>query len=85
MAGIEPEPWVDRASAAVQFYQDAFGAKILHRVGEDDDIVVQLAVGDARFWVTAANPGAGRFSPKAIGGSTARTLLIVDDPKSVHT
>lgn len=83
MTGIQPELWVDRASAAVEFYKAAFGAVVLHRVGQGDDIVAQLAVGDAAFWVTAASPSMRRFSPQAIDGATSRTLLIVDDPDSV--
>lgn len=82
MTHIQPELWVDRASAAVEFYRTAFGATVLHRVGEDDDIVVQLAVGDAVFWITAASPDMKRFSPPSIGGATGRTLLVVDDPGS---
>jgi PhnB protein len=80
VSGIQPELWVERASAAVEFYEEALGATVLHRVGEDDDIVVQLAVGDAVFWLTAASPAMGRFSPESIGGATGRVLLIVDDP-----
>ena len=80
MAGIQPELWVDRASAAVEFYKAAFGAAVLHYVGEGDDIVAQLAVGDAAFWVAAASADMKRFSPDSIGGATGRTLLIVDDP-----
>lgn len=80
VSSIEPELWIDRASAAVAFYEEAFGAVVLHRVGDGDDIVVQLAVGDARFWVAAADASAHRFSPRAIDGATGRTLLIVDDP-----
>ena len=49
MTSIEPELWVDRAGAAVAFYQAAFGASVLHRVGGGDDIVAQLSVGGARF------------------------------------
>ena len=82
MASIEPELWVDRASDAVAFYEAAFGATALHRVGEGDDIVCQLAVGDARFWVAAANPETGRFNPRTLGGATSRTLLVVDDPET---
>ncbi|HEX8007752.1 MAG TPA: VOC family protein [Trebonia sp.] len=83
MTSIEPELWVDRAGEAVRFYELAFGAVALHRVGEGDDIVVQLGIGDARFWVASAGPDMGRFSPDAIGGRTGRTLLIVDDPAAV--
>jgi PhnB protein len=80
MTGIQPELWVDRAGAAVTFYEAAFGARVLLRVGEGDDIVAQLAVDDAVFWVSAASDDGPRFSPAAIGGTTGRTLLVVDDP-----
>lgn len=83
MTSIEPELWTERASAAVTFYEAAFGAVVLHRVGDGDDIVARLAVGDARFWVSAADGDANRFSPLAIKGATGRTLLIVPDPHAV--
>ena len=83
MTMIQPELWIDRAGQAVAFYAEAFGARILHRVGEGDGIVAQLAVGEAAFWVAAAGPDMGRFSPRAIGGATGRTLLVTDDPDAV--
>jgi PhnB protein len=83
MTSIQPELWVDRAGAAVAFYEAAFGASVLHRVGEGDDIVAQLAVGDAVFWVASAQSSMKRFSPQAIGGATSRTLLVADDPDAV--
>jgi PhnB protein len=84
MAAIEPELWVDRAAAAVTFYETAFGATTLFSVGEGDDIVARLAVGEARFWVAAADRDGGRFSPEAISGATGRVLLVVDDPDTVQ-
>ena len=83
MTGIQPELWVDRAAAAVAFYEAAFDATVLHRVGDGDEIVAQLAVGDAAFWVAAASPEMNRLSPLVIGGATGRILLIVDDPDQV--
>jgi PhnB protein len=83
MTSIQPELWVDRASRAVAFYVAAFGATVLHQVGEGDEIVAQLAVGDAAFWVAAAGSGMGRLSPAALGGATGRTLLVVEDPDAV--
>ena len=80
---FQPELWVDRADAAVTFYQEAFGAAVLHRVGEGDQIVAQLAVGDAAFWVAAADPSMQRLSPRPIKGATSRTLLVVDNPNRV--
>jgi PhnB protein len=83
MTSIQPELWVERASAAVAFYESAFGAKVAHLVGDGDDIVAQLTVGDAAFWVAAASPSMKRYSPEAIDGTTSRTLLVVEDPNAV--
>jgi PhnB protein len=80
MTSIEPQLWSGHAAAAVAFYEAAFGAVVLHRVGDGDDIVVQLAVGEARFWVTAADAERGRLDPRRAAGATGRTLLVVDDP-----
>ena len=80
MTGIQPELWIDRAAAAVAFYEAAFGARVLHQVGAGDEIVAQLAIGDAAFWVSSGGADGPRFSPGAIGGATGRILLLVDDP-----
>jgi PhnB protein len=83
VTSIQPELWADAASEAVAFYEAAFGATVLHRVGDGDDIVAQLAVGDAVFWVASSSPEMKRLSPRAIDGATSRTLLVVDDPEAV--
>jgi len=83
MTSIQPELWVDRASAAVTFYEAAFGAKLMHRVGEEDDIVAQLRVDDGAFWVSTASASMRRLSPNAIGGTTSRMLLVVENPEQV--
>jgi PhnB protein len=84
VTGIQPELWVDRPATAVAFYRAAFGATVLHQVGDGEDIVAQLAVGDAAFWVGSAGANMGRLDPRAAGGRTSRTLLVVDDPDRVH-
>src|SRR4051794_7906789 len=83
MPAVQPELWVAGPRAAIDFYAAAFGAVVLHRVGDGDDIVAQLAVGDAAFWVANASPDSGRLSPSA-AGATGRCLLVVDDPDAVH-
>jgi PhnB protein len=83
MTGIQPELWIDRAAEAVVFYEAAFGARVLHQAGEGDEIVAQLAVGDAAFWVSPGGAHGPRFSPRAIGGATGRTLLVADDPDAL--
>jgi PhnB protein len=80
---IQPQLWVERAADAVAFYETAFGASVLHKVGEGQEIVAQLAVGEAAFWVTSASDKLKRFSPRAIDGTTSRTLLLVEHPEAV--
>ena len=80
MVGFQPQLWVERAGAAVEFYRAAFGAVVLHQVGQGDDLVAQLAIEDAAFWIASADPGVRRYSPAAIGGATGRTLLVTATP-----
>ncbi len=81
MTSIEPELWVDRPRAAIAFYEAAFGATVLHRVGDGDDLVAQMAVGEARFWVSRAS--SDRPCPRTNRGATGRVLLVVDDPDAI--
>lgn len=83
MAGMQPELWVDRAASAVEFYRAAFGATVLHQVGDGEDIVAQLAVGDALFWVSTGGSTGPRRHPIAVGGATGRTLFVVDEPDAL--
>jgi PhnB protein len=83
VASIQPELWVESPREALRFYEAAFGAIVLHRVGEGDDIVAQLGVGDAAFWVAPPSAELKRLSPRSIGGATGRTLLVVEDPDTI--
>jgi PhnB protein len=70
----------------VEFYKAAFGAVEVYRVAGTDahpDVVAQLSVGNASFWVSDESPPHGNFSPESLGGGTVRMLLIVDDPEAV--
>ena len=82
-ARIQPELWVADPRGAIAFYEAAFGATTLHLVGEGDDVVAQLAVGDAAFWVSPASPTLKRLDPRAVDGTTGRLLLVVNDPETV--
>src|SRR3954453_21292335 len=70
---------VRRGREAIAFYEAAFGAHVDYLVG-GEEIVAQLSVGDATFWVSDESPEHGSFSPETIGGGTVRLLLITDDP-----
>jgi PhnB protein len=81
-ADIQPELWVDDGPAAVAFYERGLGAEVLHRVcgPAADDVVAQLSIAGARFWVSSSSVQLRRFSPLRIGGATGRVLLVVEDP-----
>ncbi len=83
---ISPQLSVRRGRAAVEFYKAAFGAVEDYRIGGTDDhedVVAQLSVGNASFWVADESPPHRNFSPESLGGATTRLLLVVEDPESV--
>jgi PhnB protein len=84
MTSIQPELWVGAPREALAFYEAAFGATVVHLVGEGDDIVAQLTVGDAAFWVAPASSSMKRLDPVTVDGATGRMLLVVDDPDEIH-
>jgi PhnB protein len=83
---IVPELSVRRGQEAIEFYKEAFGAKVDYQVGgtpNNPDVVAQLSVGEATFWVSDEAPDSANFSPESLGGGTVRVLLIVQDPDAV--
>ncbi len=83
---LAPQLSVRRGREAVEFYKAAFGAVEIYRVGgtdEHEDVVSQLAIGDATFWVADESPPHLNFSPESLGGGTTRMLLTVADPDAV--
>lgn len=83
---VLPQLSVRRGREAIEFYKAALGAVEVYRVGgtdEAEEVVAQLAVGDASFWVSDESPANQHFSPASLGGSTVRLLLVVADPRSV--
>ena len=82
---IVPELSVRNGVEAVEFYARAFGAVEVYRVGGTDDnpdVVAELSVGGASFWVSDEAPSSGNFSPESVGGGTVRMLLVVGDPSA---
>ena len=85
-AGVQAQLSVRRGGEAVAFYKEAFGAAEIYRFGGDDaneEVVAQLAIGDALFWVEDESPEHHNFSPETLGGASERMLLVVDDPEAV--
>ncbi len=80
---ISPMLSVRGGARAVDFYKAAFGAKELFRIDNGGDVIAQLAVGEADFWVADESPENLNFSPETIGGGTVRLVLTVSDPDAV--
>jgi PhnB protein len=81
---ISPMLSVRRAAKAVEFYKQAFGARELFRLdNEAGDVVAQLAMGDADFWVADESPENQNFSPESLGGGTIRMVMVVGDPDAM--
>ena len=77
---------------AVEFYKRAFGAEEVYRVGgtdEQPELVSELRLGKASFWVADEAPESSNFSPESLGDitrgsrSSVKLLLEVDDPVDV--
>ena len=81
---IAPFLSVRRGTAAVAFYKAAFGATELFKIeSPTGDVVAQLAVEGAAFWLSDESPEHGNFSPETLNGSTTRMVLTVDDPDAM--
>ena len=83
---VSPQLAVRHGREAVEFYKAAFGAVEVYRVGgtdEHEEVVAQLTVGNASFWVADEAPSSKNFSPESLGGSTVKLLLIDEDPQAV--
>jgi PhnB protein len=81
---ISPMLSVRNGIKAVEFYKQAFGARELFRIeSEAGDVVAQLAVGEADFWLADESPENKNFSPESLGGSTTRLVMVVNDPDAV--
>lgn len=77
-------PWlaVNDAQKAVDFYEAAFAAVETYRLEGDDGklAVAHLAVEDATFWVQEDSEA----GPEALGSTSVRMILSVEDPNSTH-
>jgi PhnB protein len=72
---------VRRGAQAVEFYKAAFGADVLFRIENDaGDVVAQLSVAGAEFWLADESPDHFNFSPESLGGVSARMVMVVEDP-----
>jgi PhnB protein len=71
-------------SAAIEFYQRAFGADLLWKLGSGADCVAGLEIAGAKFFLAHESPQYGTRSPDSAEFTTVRIELFVDDPVAVH-
>lgn len=79
-------PWllVRGSEQAVEFYKAAFGAVEVYRMEvPGGGVASRLSVGGSQFWTSDESPEHFNFSPKTLGGPTARMILIVPDPEAL--
>jgi PhnB protein len=76
---------VRKGADAVAFYKRAFEATEIDRMeSPDGDVVVQLQIGQYRFFVADESLEHGNFSPESLGNrSSVRLALIVAEPDLV--
>ena len=78
---IAPMLSLRNGKRAIDFYTLAFGAQVLfHLDRERGDVVAELSVGGARFWIADESPENLNFSPESLGGGTVRLVMVMDDP-----
>jgi len=80
---IAPMLAVRDAAAAIAFYQAAFAARVLWRLG-DDHVVAGLEIDGAPFFLATESPANGTRGPTPAAGTTVRIELFVDDPMAVQ-
>lgn len=81
---VAPMLAVSHGDAAIEFYQSAFNAMVLWRLGEGADMVAGLSIDGAKFFLAYEAPQYGTRAPSSVGFTTVRIELFVDDPVSVH-
>src|SRR5207245_11149354 len=80
-SSLTPMLTVRNATAAVDFYRDAFGAIEAARfMAPTGHVVADLSIDGLRFFAVDENPQAFNLSPEPLNGTTVRVTLIVDDP-----
>jgi PhnB protein len=78
---VTPYLHVKDAARAIEFYERAFGAKLLFRMNQPDGRVghAELQIGDSRVMLADEFPELGVRSPGTIGGTPVTIHLYVPD------
>ena len=78
---LAPMLCVRNGAKAIEFYEVAFGAKVIFRMEDPSgSVVAQLSIAESGFWLADESPEHGNFSPETLGGITVRMILTTADP-----
>ena len=81
---IVPTLSVRNASSAIEYYKRAFDAtELMRNTSPDGDVVAELSIFGARFYVADESPENGNISPESMSGTAIRMGLHVSDPDAV--
>jgi uncharacterized glyoxalase superfamily protein PhnB len=75
---------VSDGSGAIDFYNVAFGAKVLWQLGSGRDVVAGLEIDGANFFLAYESPPHGTRGPDSVRFTTVRIELFVDDPVAMQ-
>jgi len=81
---VTPYLTANDAAKAIEFYQRAFGAKEVMRMGGPNGKIshAELKIGDSMIMLSDEMPGAGNRSPKSLGGTSVNIFLYLEDVDS---
>jgi PhnB protein len=82
---VTPYLIVEGATAAIDFYKQAFGATELFRMNGPDGKIghAEIRIGDSPVMLADEHPQMGARGPKSFGGSPISILLYVEDCDAV--
>lgn len=82
---VTPYLAIKGADAAIQFYQQVFGAKEIGRLLMGGTIGhAELQIGDSKIMLAEENPAWGNKSPTTLGGTPVTIALYVDDVDATY-
>lgn len=86
-AGATPYLYVNMASAALEFYQKAFNAKVLISIKDDKNRIVhaEMEIGKARIMLSDEFPEQDCYAPRDLGGTTSGIMLFFEDSEKVFS
>ena len=81
---IQPILSVRNGATVIEFYCKAFGAVELMPVSSPDgELVAELSVEGADFFIADESPDNENYSPETIGGNSVRLAIVAEDPDSL--